>query len=174
MTDTSERFLRYRLFTIAVALKFFEGGVPSETIQNPNYLSYRLITDSRVISNENLWSVVENVMPEAVRVLKRHTFHEPEYPFFVLSAMARAAWRQDRQGMRRLARQLIEEEQWVRRNAYVRDDRFLLGLTRNDILHGNWIQLVSDLRGIDDDDRFLCVIDAITQGWAFQDTGRDR
>ena len=142
-----KRFLRYRLFTMAVACQLSAQGNCSEEVRPANYVAIKLINDVRDLDDDGTSQLVGFALPDLAEILRSQPWIEEEYPFFYAAEMI---WAQ-RNGLfdRAVAAavNLIEAEQSVRQHEefFEESQRFLFGLTNYDQLNDEWDAALGEL-----------------------------
>ncbi|BDS07496.1 hypothetical protein NT6N_25360 [Oceaniferula spumae] len=160
-----ERFRIYRRFTSAVGIALLHQGHDSETVRPANYLARDLLIDLDPSSERHI-TLMRDVC-KSTRIILSTTNLDEGYPFFTLASMILAqkagAWNEAEAA----ASQLIEDENAVRSNEIlnwlVQDDRFLLGLSVYDQLHGDWKAIAKELKNPNQHEETQLVIDVLSQ-----------
>lgn len=142
--ESPERFREYRRFTSAVAVALIHNGNEIDIIRPANYLARDFLIDSDPRQKEH-FDLVRPVLLETRDVLKNDG-REPGYPFFTLAAMILSQQAGEDDFAVQLAENLLEEENAVRVQLPVWDDRFLFGLTNYDQLNRDWIAFIRTLK----------------------------
>jgi len=159
-----ERFLAFRRFSSAVAVSLLHQSNCSDDVRCLNYLARDLIID---IDDQDPahFDLVRNVFPPTRSLLVASNCEE-EYPFFTLGILILAQRTKDWQAAEDAAAQLINDEVNVCQNESlnwaVQDQRFLLGLTNNNLLNADWIQLTRQIQNPGNDPNIAFLMEQMT------------
>lgn len=160
--DHSERFKAYRRFTSAVAVVLLMYGNDSESVRIPNYLARDLLVDTSLEDREH-FDAVRGVLP-VVRQILLETNYEEEYPFYSMGSLLMAYFAEDYSELPSLAKQVIEDDDVVRKKPLLKrgvwDSRLLFGLTNHGQLNKDWMMLISKLTNPVNDENLQLVIEA--------------
>lgn len=164
--EAAERFRRYRRFTTSVGIALLHLGNDSEMVRPANYLARELIIDWDRADSGHLALIRE--VASATREYLLADGSENEYPFFTFAGMVLGQLAGDWPGAEEAATQLIVDEGAVRRNEALNwlivENRFLLGLTNYNQLHGDWIVFADGLSNPNGHEDTQLVIDALKAG----------
>lgn len=130
----------------------------------PNYLARDLLIDLEETDTE-LRRALQPVFADAREFFFSKSQEHEDYPFFSFGSLLLAQRDGEWTLAEDLAHQLIEDESAVRRlpalKSRLHDPRFLLGLTRYDQLHDDWLTLARPFQNPTDADPTQRVIDAL-------------
>lgn len=152
-------YRRLRRFTSSVGIALLHFGNDSWGIRPSNYLARDLLIELDRSSKQQV-SILREVVAATREVLLADG--DPEYPFYTFSAMILAQIARDWRSAEAAATQLISDESAVRKNdPFVKDDRFLLGLSVFDQLNNEWIAFAQGLKNPNKHDDTQLVIEAL-------------
>ncbi len=171
-----ERFVRFKLFSGAVAAKFLHQEPGLDPVVIVNYVCCSLVKAGRALEQAPLTEMLLDVFPVLARAMEDYRAPSgwvvQEYPFCLLAGMLMAEDLGESGKAGDLARQLLKAEEQVREESFFPGHEFLLGLTNYDSLHGDWLELAESLENPDGHEALAKVKDLL-QGVAKWRGGRE-
>lgn len=152
-------YRRFRRFTSSVGIVLVHFGNDSESIRPTNYQARDLLIELDRSSKQQV-SILREVVAATREVLLADG--DNEYPFYTFSAMILAQIARDWRAAETAATQLINDENTARKNdPFIKDDRFLLGLSVFNHLHNEWIAFAQGLKNANKHEDTQLVIEAM-------------
>lgn len=147
------RFVRFKLFSGAVAAKFLHQEPGLDPVVIVNYVCCSLVKAARVLSDPVLTRILLDVFPVLAREMEDYRTPSgwvvQEYPFCFLAGLLMADDLEEVQKAEELAGRLLKTEEQVREESFFPGHDFLLGLSNYDSLHGDWLELAESLTSRD-------------------------
>jgi len=144
-----ERFVRFKLFSGAVAAKFLHQEPGLDPVVIVNYVCCSLVRAARALRDPSLTGILLDVFPVLARAMEDYRAPSgwvvQEYPFCFLGGMLMAEDLGESGKAEDLAGSLLKAEEQVREESFFPGHEFLLGLTNYDSLHSDWLELAESL-----------------------------